>query len=371
MTTTTAEPRVSATWYDDVDQAPPDTLEALHPSRTRAWAGAWQHVRTEQVLAHRHVHLHDPDRGIGETVSFHLVPGRGSPYWSRLETDAGSPPVWPGPVLYAGSPHAEYGGAGTATAALAAATTTAGLHLAQSLGARAVVHPGLTPGQAAALTAAAPAGVTALDLGTDVAFTRPLGADAERWWAGIPQKYRSDARRTWRRGTDAGLTLAPYTGAVTLPHLPYFTELANSTADRHGTRLYGPEMFEHLTDVPGAVLLAARDGDRLVGGFYGWLHRRCLYLWACGIDYRHPAAHRVYKWLLAESALWAIDRGAHTLDLGRANYAAKLRVGCRPQPLRTVVFLPRPEPATVTALSDLARRLGEQALPHLPPGTPW
>ncbi|MEV0530802.1 GNAT family N-acetyltransferase [Kitasatospora sp. NPDC050463] len=365
--------QATARSYDKLDDAPADTRRAPHPSRTRAWASAWSTLTTERILDHHHLHLTDPD-GDGETVSFFLTDADGSPYWTSQETDAGVPPVWSGRVLYAGSPHAEYGGAGTATAMMASATARAGLDLVTRLGASALVHPGLDQAQADRLTTAARAAGagTVLDLATDVAWTRTLGPTLDQWWQGMPSRQRRDIRRRWRRGTEAGLVLDPHTNTRDiLDAVPAFAPLAAGTADRHGTRLYGPDMFEQLVTVPGTVLLAARHDGHLVGGIYGWLYDGCLYLWASGLDYENPLAPLVYTWLMCESARWALDQGATFIDAGRANHLAKARLGYRPRILRTVVHLDGHRPATEHALRRLSKRLGDQAAPHLPAGARW
>ncbi|MEU4113297.1 GNAT family N-acetyltransferase [Kitasatospora sp. NPDC028055] len=368
-----AVPQATARWYEHPDDVPADSRRAPHPSRTRAWASAWSTLTTERILDHHHLHLTDPS-GDDETVSFFLTDADGSPYWTSQEVDVGIPPVWRGRVLYAGSPHAEYGGAGTATAAMAAATTRAGLDLAARLGASALVYPGLDQAQADRLiTATRTAGRgTVLDLATDVAWTRTLGPSIDQWWQGMPSRQRRDIRRRWRRGTEAGLVLDPLTtGRGILDTVPAFAPLAAGTADRHGTALYGPDMFEQLVAVPGTVLLAARHGGQLVGGIYGWLYDGCLYLWASGLDYDHPHAPLVYTWLMCESARWALDQGAILIDAGRANHLAKARLGYRPRILRTVVHLIGHQPATEHALRRLSKRLGDQAAPHLPPAARW
>lgn len=361
-------------WYADARQAPADTRPPAHPSRTRQWAVAWQHITTEPSLACRYATVED--QTVRETVPLRLLPAAGSPLWTMLETGTGTGPVWRGPVLFAGSPYAQYGGAGTATGALAAATAQAGRALAAQFGAAAVVYPGLGPDQAGRLAraAAGTGGGQVLDLAITLAHTRPLGPDADAWWQGIPARYRNEARRSWRRGAEAGLVLTAHHGAELPAAAPAFTHLANTTAAKHtgGPRLYGPDMFRELAAVPGAVLLAARDrAGRLAGGVYGWLHSGCLYLWAAGIDPDHHAARHTYRWLLAEAALWAIARGAARIDLGRSNHQAKVRLGCRPAVLRTVVHLLRPEPTTARSLTLMSARLGDQCAGYLPPGATW
>ncbi|MGW2657194.1 GNAT family N-acetyltransferase [Streptomyces sp. NPDC001478] len=371
-TTLSAPSPVTTRWYQDPLAAPPDTHPAPHPSRTRAWASAWQHQSAETVLAHRHLHIEDGPTS--QTVSFHLTPSDGSPYWTSQETDAGTTPVWPGPVLWAGSPHAEYGGAGTASPAIARTAVTEGLRLADELGACALAFPGLDTHQANLLTTTAPrSGRPSLDLATDVAFTRSLGAGLDQWWEETPARHRRDIRRQWRRGTEGGLTLAALTGPTLDAALPRFAELANDTAGRHGTHLYGLDMLQQLTTVPGTVLLAAHDlNGNLAGGIYGWLHDSCLYLWASGIDYTHPAARYTYTWLMNDVARWAIEHGAHAIDAGRWNCQAKRRLGYRPTVLRTVVHLTAlAAPSTAGALIDLSERLGTHAAPYLNAEATW
>jgi CelD/BcsL family acetyltransferase involved in cellulose biosynthesis len=374
ITNADVHPAAVIAWYGDAGQAPADTRTPEHPSRTRQWAQAWQHITTEQVLAYRHAVVDDGT--VRETVPFQLTSADGSPCWSMLETGAGTGPIWTGRVLYAGSPYAQYGGAGTAAPALAASTARAGLDLGAELDATAIVYPGLTPLQAERLRDAATrtARGQVLDLAITLTHTRRLAETPDAWWRGIPQRYRNDARRHWRRGTEAGLTLTAHHDTDLPLHAAAFADLANATAAKHtgGSQLYGTDMFRHLATVPGAVLLAARDQTgRLAGGFYGWLHRRRLYLWAAGIDPDHPAARHTYKWLIAEAAQWAIDHGATHLDLGRGNHHAKAKLGCQPQILRTVVHLPHPQPATTRSLARMSARLGQQAAPYLPVGATW
>ncbi|MER5615920.1 GNAT family N-acetyltransferase [Streptomyces sp. NPDC002215] len=367
----TAPADVATHWYSDALAAPPDSHPAAHPSRTRAWAAAWQRQSTETILTHRHLHLDDGTAH--QTVSFHLTPADGSPYWTSQETDAGTAPVWPGPVLWAGSPHAEYGGAGTASPATARTTVTEGLRLANELGACALVFPGLDTRQAELLAKTPSNSRPALNLATDVVFARRLGTSLDQWWQNTPVRHRRDIRRRWRRGTEAGLTLTALTGPALHAALPGFADLANTTADRHGTRLYGLDMLQYLTTVPGTVLLAAHDTTgHMAGGIYGWLYDGCLYLWGSGIDYAHPAAHLTYTWLMNDAARWAIEHGAHTIDAGRWNCQAKKRLGYQTAVLRTVVHLTSSAPpATADALTDLSLRLGAHAAPHLAPDNLW
>ncbi|MEV1040445.1 GNAT family N-acetyltransferase [Streptomyces sp. NPDC050204] len=357
-------------WFADVSAAPDDTLPALHPFRTRAWAWAWTRQNTERILEHRHLTVTDHDTGVRETISFLLVPGDGSPYWNSQESDAGVAPVWPGPVLWAGSPHAEYGGAGTATPAITRVLLGAGRELAHETGACALAMPGLRAEQAARVAEAG--GAEVLSLPTDVSFTRYLGTSHDAWWAAIPAAYRREARRQWRRGSEEGLTLQVHHGPDARPALrETFHALAEQTAKRHGSPLYGDDMFHHLADVPGAVLLSAHNDDQFVGGIFGWLHQRGLYLWASGIDYDHPLAPRSYTWLMGEVARWAINHGATHIDAGRWNCRAKTRLGYKPHVLHTAVHLMKPDPGTAQRLKHLSGRLGDHAAPFLGPSLRW
>ncbi|MFF9436834.1 GNAT family N-acetyltransferase [Streptomyces sp. NPDC014735] len=355
-------------WVTDVNDAPFDSRPARNPFRTRAWAAAWQRQATERILAHRHATVTDHSTGVRETIDFLLVHGNGSPYWTSQETDAGVDPVWPGPVLWAGSPHAEYGGAGTATTAMTKTLLDAGHELARELGACALALPGLDPAQAERVAAVRG---PVLDLATDVAFTRQLGEDHDMWWAGMPASHRREARRQWRRGTEAGLVLQVHHGPTSRPMLDAFHLLAERTAGRHGSPLYGADMLHQLADVPGTVLLAACNEVDLVGGVYGWLHDGCLYLWASGIDYNHRLAPRTYTWLMGEAALWAIDHGATSIDAGRWNCQAKIRLGYQPTILRTAVRLTSPDPGTAQRLQSLSDRLGMRALPFTGAHNRW
>ncbi|SEM65900.1 GNAT family N-acetyltransferase [Streptacidiphilus jiangxiensis] len=338
------------TWYEDAD-AVPAVAEPEQPFHTTAWTRAWEQACPEQVLSHHHLVVeHD---GVRQYAAFHLTGS--SPFWARMEHDAGMSVAWPGPVLFAGSLYAEYGGAATTSDAMLAATLGAGLDLARELGAAALMVPNLTPVLAARFQWARPADVAVF---TDLAFS----ADARGGIEGLASRAGSrrvmrDLLRQHRRGTDAGLALKVLHGPEMLPWLGRFATLAGASAERHGTALYTRGMFPHLAAVPGAVMLAAFHEGDLVGGFLGFVHKDRVHLWTAGVARERQRDLRTYSWLIAEALDWADAEGIALVDIGRGNTVWKRRHGFLASELHTLVHLTAPAPKFAAGAAELGSRI--------------
>jgi hypothetical protein len=74
-----------------------------------------------------------------------------------------------------------------------------------------------------------------------------------------------------------------------VPVLPTFTQLAGATAAKHDTQVYGRDIFRAVSQVPGAVLLAAEHGQELAGGFPCLQQGDTFYLWAATASCSSPA----------------------------------------------------------------------------------
>ncbi|MGW2397124.1 hypothetical protein ACWCYY_11280 [Kitasatospora sp. NPDC001664] len=74
-----------------------------------------------------------------------------------------------------------------------------------------------------------------------------------------------------------------------------------------------------------------------------------------------------------ERGVWLSARRRTRPTLRRRAYhrAVDARLGYRPRILRTVVHLAGQQPAIGHALRRLSKRLGDQAVPHLPPPARW
>ncbi len=356
MTTPVVHLSQRPTWYTYADQAPA-TREPEHPCLHRDALTAWQQVRTEQILDHRHLFLTDPQSD-PELISYHLI-GH-SPYWQGWEKAAGVEPVWDGPVVYAPSAYAAYGGAGLADPRTAHQTIRYGLDQAASWNARALVLPHLTPGPAQQATQAL---TPDADIFTNYAYTTPVHPNGlSGHLAEIPN--RSAARslsRAYRRGCEAGLTLHVLRGRDLDRELPRFVTLAQQVDAKHGTRKYGADVLKALAAAPGAVLLAAVHEGRMVGGFLAFAFRGRLYLSTSGIAYDQLSKLHTYEWLMGTSFEYAAAIGAHSLDGGRSNHRIKKRWGFNATELRTLVYLTRANPATTRALLRLGEGLAQAA----------
>ncbi|MEY9961791.1 GNAT family N-acetyltransferase [Streptacidiphilus sp. MAP5-52] len=338
------------TWFRDTRDLPP-VAQADQPFHTAAWAHAWERACPEQVLSHHHLVVQD--EGTRHYAPFHLTAS--SPFWARMEHDAAMSVPWPGPLLFAGSLYAEYGGAATGSDAALAAVLGAGLDLARELGAAALVVPNLTAPLAARAQRARPADATVF---TDLAFSASAagGIEGHAARAGNRRVMR-DLLRQHRRGTDAGLRFKALHGADMLPHLDRFAQLAGAGAERHGTALYRADMFPYLSAVPGAVMLAAFHEDQLVGAFLGFVHKDRVHLWTAGVDRERQRELRTYTWLIAEALNWADASSIAVVDIGRGNASWKTRHGFTAAELHTHVHLTGPAPQFTTDAEELGARI--------------
>jgi Acetyltransferase (GNAT) domain len=342
------------TWYASAEQAPA-SREPEHPCLHRDAVTAWQHVRTEQILDHRHLLLPDPASFTPDLVSYQLI-GH-SPYWRAWEQTANVvAPVWDGPVVYAPSAYAAYGGAGLASMGSAHQTIRYGLDQAKSWNAHALVLPHLTPGRA---QMAVQAQQPDADIFANCAYTaevHPNGLSGHL--AALPNRNAARSlSRAYRRGCEAGLTLRVLRDGNLARELPQFVSLTQQVDAKHGTRKYGADVITALAATPGTVLLSAVHEGRMVGGFLAFEFRGRLYLSTSGIAYDQLAKLHTYEWLMGTSFEYAAAIGAHTLDAGRSNHRIKKRWGFNATELRTLVYLTRPNPATTSALLDLGEGL--------------
>ena len=355
MTTSRSAPRTAhdttGTWYAHAADAPP-TAPGRHISTSRAWASAWEQVTTEPVIAHRHLHLTD-GTGPGDLVSYYLV--KDSPYWAAVERDAAIGPVFHAPVVYAGTPYGEYGGAGSASADTIRYAVSAGVDLVREWGAQALVVPGLTTDLAHRWTAACRPDA---DLFFDLAHVAPVHGSLEGFLTTVPSaKHAKEMRRQRRRGLEQGLRFRPLHGRAMLPYLPQFTDLAEAAACKNGGSMYGADIFTAVADIPGALLLAAEHDGDLVGGFLCFHYREVLYLWAAGIDYPKLRTLHTYTGLMLAAVDLAAVLGATTIDAGRANYRYKRTAGFHPVALRTLAYFPTRDPATARALHTMGHAM--------------
>lgn len=330
---------MAARWFA-ADQVP--DWPATHPFGSRAWALAWRHVRTDPVRATQVL------RAGRIAAPFYLIDG--SPAWAAFEAEAGVGDIWAGrPVVYGPSPYATYGLEVTSPADIRTLVAH-GLAWARETGAVAAVFPGLRHPRS---WTEVKGGIAVRTTGSHVA---PVRGSKAAFQASIGSgRARREFGRQWRRANEAGLRLAALRGSEMTPILPAFTRLAGAAAARHGVALYGLDVFRAVAQVPGAVLLAARHGRELAGGFFCLRHGCTLYLWAAGLDYATLPDLHTYGWLLAESIAHAAATGAAVVDAGRGNYLVKRRLGFTQIPLYSVCYLTSPDPGRAEALANMGR----------------
>jgi hypothetical protein len=324
------------------------------PFGTRAWAAAWERVRTEPVWTARHLEVATAE--VRQVASFYLISA--SPAWRAYEMAAGVGPVWPGPVVYGPSPYAVYGGFGLDGGAAAGAVVDRGLAFARRSGACAVVFPGLRAEQVRGWLGVRGGGVACRTID---GHAGPVCGSWEGFLQGMTShRERNEFGRQWRRGRDAGLRRRVLHGEEAVQELPRFAALAAAAAAKHDVPgMYGEDILRAALLVPGSVLLTAEHDGGLAGGFLCFLHEGTFYLWTAGLDYAALPALHTYGWVMAESVRYAAEAGAVTLDAGRGNHRYKRRMGLHPVPLYALAYLTRPDAALEARLVRLGRRLAD------------
>lgn len=346
-----ARDEVKSAWYDSVGELSGVPVSAEHITLTPRWAGAWEQVSTERVRAFRHLLLSAP--GHNELASFYLVDD--CPFWTENEQVVGMDPVWPGPVVYAPSPYAEYGGPGASRPEFIERVVDGGLETARAWGAVALVFSNLTPDVLRRWVAVRQPHAAVL---FDVAYSAPVSGSVDAFVASIPNVHvRGEFRRQWRRGRDAGLRIRALHGPEMLPVLADFTALTVSTSQSHGYNMYGPDLFEAVAAVPGSVMLAAEHAGHLAGGFLCLRYGNRMSAWTAGIDYARIKELHTYGSLTYETIAYAADSGAEVIDMGRSNHTYKRRLGLRGEDLYACVYLTTPDPVLLGTLARLHRRL--------------
>jgi Acetyltransferase (GNAT) domain len=326
--------------------APPAESRAPHaltPFHSPQWGRAWADVRTEKVSAYRLLQF--PTAGRNHHLPLYLVDS--SPLWRAMEGDAGlgSPhtgasAVLRGPVTFARSLYAEYGGLPGAPGAVLAEAVDRGRDVAAEWESTALIVTNLQPEDVTQWSAArAPDAAVTLYW----AHRLPLpGGSADEFVDATAtarqHKARRELRRQWKRGTEAGLTLSVRHGRDILPLAAVLAAQAAATSRLHGPALYGQDMLAAAAAAPGAVTLVAMRGDEVAGAFVCFLLHGTFYLWTAALDVERRAELHTYAWLTWESIRYAIRHGAATLDAGRGNYAYKHAVGFHTVPLTSLLY---------------------------------
>jgi Acetyltransferase (GNAT) domain len=327
---------------------------ACTPFGTKAWALAWRrHVRTEPVIDFRLLRAGD---GTCQSAVVPLCLVKASPAWGAFEAEAGVGDIWAGrPVVYGPSPYATYGLEAVSPAVIRTIVKH-GVAWASEAGAAAAVFPGLRDARA---WIDAAGGIAVRTTGSHQAAVH---GSLSAFQGSIPaSKARREFGRQWRRAHEAGLRLEVLHRGDMTEVLPAFTRLACAASARHDTSLYGIDVFRAVAELPGAVLLAAKDGARLAGGFLCLRHRSTLYLWAAGLDYDRAAELHTYGWLMAESVGYAAGTGATVVDGGRGNYLVKRRLGFSQVPLYAVCHLVSPDAELAQSLEEMGERIAAGA----------
>jgi CelD/BcsL family acetyltransferase involved in cellulose biosynthesis len=140
--------------------------------------------------------------------------------------------------------------------------------------------------------------------------------------------------------------------------VPMALPLTVGTTDEHDwPPLYDEDTLHGLLRVPGAMLVAAQVGDRLVGVFFGFRHGTEVTYLCGGVDYSSLTELSTYVALMYRCTEWAYEHGFSRIEWGRDNYRFKERHGLTGTNLWALVYAPDRRPGLRAALSDMHRSL--------------
>lgn len=183
----------------------------------------------------------------------------------------------------------------------------------------------------------------------------------DAYLATLPKSRRWTLRKELAAFNDAGLRLDLL--PLEPPIQDEFAVLAAANAARHGGNDEPAQLAGHLAQIsdhlgPDANLLAATDGDHLVGGVLVVRHRRKLFVRLVGFDYTRTSGTYCYFVLfflgptLLRHQLGDID----DVHLGVGALSTKLLHGARAEALSTWVYVPgNPLPAETGENADRRR----------------
>jgi CelD/BcsL family acetyltransferase involved in cellulose biosynthesis len=322
----------------------PDQVAASCLYDSAPWLLGWERVGVEKRTRHAYVSSGDEVLPLYETTM--------SPFWHGYELQCGLVGRFGNPIVFAGSPYSMYGKRGPVAAPLVHGAHTTAMEWIARGDADVLVVPNLTAeGVDSWLDVAGPpVGTVHLERTYGIDVTGSFDDHLHR----IPNKIRRDVERRLRRAEERGLSVRMVTGADAHALVPAAFPLTVDTSDKNEwPALFDEAALHDMLDIPGAMLVAARVDDRLVGVFFAFRRGDEVTYMCGGVDYQSLGEYSTYIALMYRSTQWAYENGMRRIEWGRDNYRFKERHGLAGTELWAMVYAPRYRPELAMALRGM------------------
>lgn len=309
------------------------------------WLRGWERIGIER--RNRHAYVCDDNSGV-----LPLYETTSSPFWHGYELQCGLVGRFGSPIVFAGSAYSMYGKRGAVSSSLVRGAYATAMQWIASGDSQLLVVPNLTSdGVDSWLDAVGP------PVGT-VHLERTYGIDVRGSFGDhlgrLPNKIRRDVERRLRRGEERGLRVRMVRGGAAHALVSAAFPLTVDTSDKNEwPALFDEAALHGMLDIPGALLVAAQVGERLVGVFFGFERGDEVTFMCGGVDYQSLHAYSTYIALMYRATQWACDHGKRRIEWGRDNYRFKERHGLDSTELWAMVYGPTARPELATAINSM------------------
>ncbi|MGW7528442.1 GNAT family N-acetyltransferase [Streptomyces sp. NPDC054783] len=318
------------------------------------WLRAWESIGIEKRARHAYVHTNPASPDGASVLPLYAV--HQSPFWDGYERQVGLVGRFGNPVIFAGSPYSMYGKRGHMPAALVRGAYATAMEWIKSGPAELLVVPNLTGEGVADWLAAAgpPVGRILLER----TYSCDLSGDFDDHMYRVTNKIRRDVQRRLRRADERGLRVRMVEAPEAHTLVPAAFPLTVDTSDKNDwPALFDEDALHGMLRVPGAMMVAAEVGDRLVGAFFAFRRGSEVTFMCGGVDYATLHDLSTYVALMYRSTEWAYEHGMRRLEWGRDNYQFKERHALTGTDLWALVYAPECRPDLEPALAHMHQAL--------------
>lgn len=322
----------------------PDRVVASCLYDSAPWLRGWESIGIEKRSRHAYVSAGDDVVPLYETTM--------SPFWHGYELQCELVGAFGSPIVFAGSSYSMYTKRGSVSSALVRGAHATAMEWIENGDAQVLVVPNLTSEGVESWRAAAgePIGAVHLERTYSIDVVGSFDDHLHR----LDNKIRRDVERRLRRSGERGLVVRVVAGDEAHALVPAAFPLTVDTSDKNEwPALFDEAALHDMVDIPGALLVAAQVGDRLLGVFFGFRRGDEVTYMCGGVDYKSLNEYSTYIGLMYRATQWAYDNGMRRIEWGRDNYRFKERHGLDGTDLWAVVYAPTPQPALAAALGGM------------------
>ncbi|MBO4272657.1 GNAT family N-acetyltransferase [Microbispora triticiradicis] len=320
----------------------PDQVIASCLYDSQGWLREWENNPIEHRVRHAYVHTR-PEGAEGSSVLPLYLTTR-SPFWHGYEVQVDLVGRFGNPIIFAGSTYSMYSKRGRVSADLIRGAYDTAMEWIADGEAETLVVPNLTKAGVAdwVATVGPPTGRVLLERTYSCEMSRDYEAHVHER---LPNKIRRDVARRLRRAHERGLRVEMVEGDAAHDLVPAAFPLTVDTSDKNDwPALFDQEALHSMLRVPGAMLLTAMLGDRLVGAFFAFRRGDEVTYMCGGVEYATLNEYSTYIALMYGGTRWAYENGMRRIEWGRDNYRFKERHGLTGTNLYALVYTPRPQP---------------------------